>query len=542
MLTARRTTSYLSLLALTASLLLAVDCGRSVVPRARPSNLAAGTSTTLPSHAGIVTAMKRAADYYRPTFAHTALMPRNGWSWATYFQGVLDTYRQAGDSKYMSDGLRWGQSTAWAILAPPAGHDPDSLKAAQTYHDLHAIDPAVPLTAVDVDMAHDVAGLPVSQYFWIDALFTGLPTWTRWATRTGNAAYLTKMDAQYVWTRDLGATSSICAKNPAPRPGLYDTAQHLWYRDCRFVAARDAHGDPVFWSRGNGWVIASMAQVLQTLPAAAHERAMYVGMLQTLAARLAPLQGSDGFWRPSLLDPTLYPQPETSGTALITSALAYGISAGLLDAARYLPVVARAWAGLTTAALQPSGFVTDCQSPDVGPAIPYTAAAPRIAPTSGSAGTVNTDAPPFCVGAFLLAGSAVAHLAADRALGRRVVATSQITGGGVALLTDGDVTTHWIASGGFPQTATIDLGAIRSVSNTMLVPYQDRAYRYSIQTSTDNIHWQTVVNNTSNTATGSHVDTFTTGPIPARWVRLTLIGGAGATTTAIAVKEFGVYT
>ena len=104
------------------------------------------------------------------------------------------------------------------------------------------------------------------------------------------------------------------------------------------------------------------------------------------------------------------------------------------------------------------------------------------------------------------------------------------------------MTTHWIASGGFPQTATIDLGAIRSVSNTMLVPYQDRAYRYSIQTSTDNIHWQTVVNKTSNTATGSHVDTFTTGPIPARWVRLTLIGGAGATTTAIAVKEFGVYT
>ena len=495
----------------------------------------------LPSHAVIVTAMKRVANYYRTTFAHTTLMPRNGWSWATYFQGVQSAYRQAGDSKYMSDALTWGQSTGWTILAPPAGHDPDSLKAAQTYSDLHAIDPAVPLTAPDADMAHDLTALPVTQYFWIDALFTGLPNWTRWATRTGNGAYLTKMDAQYEWTRDQGATSSICAKTPAPRPGLYDPAQHLWYRDCRFVGTTDAHGDPVFWSRGNGWVIAAMAQTLQTLPAGAGDRAMYVGMLQAMAARLAPLQGSDGFWRPSLLDPTLYPQPETSGTALITSALAYGISAGLLDAATYLPVVARAWAGLTTAALQPSGFVTDCQSPDVGPAAPYVAPAPRTAPTSGSAGTVNTDEPPYCAGAFLLAGSAVAHLATDLALGRPVTATSQAAGGGAALLTDGDVTTHWVASGGFPQTATVDLGASRSVSNTMFVPYQDRAYHYLIQTSTDSVHWQTVVDKNTNTAPGSELDAFAGGPVAARWVRLTLSGGSGATTTGIAVKEFGVY-
>jgi len=87
----------------------------------------------------------------------------------------------------------------------------------------------------------------------------------------------------------------------------------------------------------------------------------YADMLRTMAATLVALQGSDGFWRSSLLDPALYPQPETSGTALITFALAYGIKAGLLDAATYQPAVAKAWQALSTLALQPNGFVTDCQ-------------------------------------------------------------------------------------------------------------------------------------------------------------------------------------
>ena len=41
-----------------------------------------------------------------------------------------------------------------------------------------------------------------------------------------------------------------------------------------------------------------------------------------MAARLIALQGSDGFWRASLADVARYPAPETSGTALMTYALA----------------------------------------------------------------------------------------------------------------------------------------------------------------------------------------------------------------------------
>lgn len=63
-------------------------------------------------------------------------------------------------------------------------------------------------------------------------------------------------------------------------------------------------------------------------------------------------QGVDGLWRSSLLDPAHFPNPETTGSSCFTYMLAWGINAGLLDAATYLPVVEAAWTGLATISLQ----------------------------------------------------------------------------------------------------------------------------------------------------------------------------------------------
>jgi rhamnogalacturonyl hydrolase YesR len=96
----------------------------------------------------------------------------------------------------------------------------------------------------------------VQQYWWIDALFMGLPNWARWSARTGDTSYLAKMDALFDHVRNDGLTAVVnCAGQP---PGLYDTAERLWLRDCRYIGARDADGQKVFWGRGNGWVIAAM--------------------------------------------------------------------------------------------------------------------------------------------------------------------------------------------------------------------------------------------------------------------------------------------
>jgi rhamnogalacturonyl hydrolase YesR len=163
-----------------------------------------------------------------------------------------------------------------------------------------------------------------------------------------------------------------------------------------------------------------------------------------MADRLRVLQGSDGFWRSSLLDPVLYCAPETSATGLFTYAIAYGINSGLLDRATYIPVVARAWNGLATKALQSTGFLRYVQDVGGEPAAPYTGTAPRVAPTATSPGTLHKDSPPFGVGAFLLAGSEMAKL----------------TGGNA---TDYQSRTFWVSAAlptaASPQALTVDVGA-----------------------------------------------------------------------------------
>src|SRR6478609_7118432 len=79
----------------------------ALVAQGLPSASAAGAVTTtvdLPRHSQVLSATKLAADYYRGTYAHTTVTPKNGWSWSTYFQGVQALYRQAGDLRYLNDG------------------------------------------------------------------------------------------------------------------------------------------------------------------------------------------------------------------------------------------------------------------------------------------------------------------------------------------------------------------------------------------------------------------------------------------------------
>jgi len=515
---------------------LAVVAGAAGVAPAQPAAGQTGPpvvgTVLVPRHSSIVATTKLAADYYRPTY-RLATGVRNGWSWGTYFQGVQALFGTSGDQRYFTDGMAWGQSNQWSVTT--AELNPDSVKAGQTYYDLNRLDPGAALATMDTRMSTDLTGLPVGAYWWADALFMGLPNWTRWATRTGNTGYLDKMDALYGWTRDHGATR--CAG--APDTGLYDRTERLWYRDCGYLTRRGPHGGKVFWSRGNGWVLAAMAQVLNTLPAGDPHAAGYRQMFTDMAARVAALQGPDGFWRPDLTDPLAVPQAETSGTALFTYAMAYGVSAGLLDRASYLPVIARAWAGLITA-VQPSGFLSRCQPVGSEPAQPYTQTAPRTAPTATSAGTLHADSPPFCVGAFLLAGSEMARLAGPMSTGKPVSATAEQVGNEAARAVDGRLTTRWSAAG-FPQSLTVDLGDFYRASNAMVVPFVDRAYRYRIETSTDGVHWTLVVDRTSNTTGGTKVDNFGPGTVNLRYARLTVTGVSGDPTGWVSIQEFAVH-
>jgi len=159
------------------------------------------------------------------------------------------------------------------------------------------------------------------------------PAMARLSVITKDPKYLNAMDKEWSRTADL----------------LYDKDEHLFFRDNSFLSKLTKNGQKIFWSRGNGWVFAGLARTLTYIPSDSPVRAKYVTIFKDMAAKLASLQQPDGTWRPSLLDPDQFPDPETSGTALNCYAYAWGINNGLLDRATYLPVAAKAWGALLAA-------------------------------------------------------------------------------------------------------------------------------------------------------------------------------------------------
>jgi rhamnogalacturonyl hydrolase YesR len=177
------------------------------------------------------------------------------------------------------------------------------------------------------------------------------------------------------------------------RRGLFDAESGLWFRDenYMFPAETTDSGKKILWSRGNGWVIASIVRVLPHLPKNSPYRAEYVEMLRTMADALAETQRPDGFWNVNLGDPDDYGGPEASGTALFVYAIAWGIREGELDRVRFLPVVERGWHALAEHALLEGGGVGYVQG--VGEA-----------PESAQPVELSSQRD-FGVGALLLAGS-----------------------------------------------------------------------------------------------------------------------------------------
>lgn len=167
---------------------------------------------------------------------------------------------------------------------------------------------------------------------WCDALFMAPPVYTHLYSITGDTVYLKYGDRQFKNTYNH----------------LYDKEEKLFFRDDSYFNKREQNGEKIFWGRGNGWVIAGIVNILKQLPADSPYRPFYRKLYCELASELVSLQGRDGFWYASLLDPGSYPSPETSATALITYALAYGINNELLDKEYYLSITEKAWDALVS--------------------------------------------------------------------------------------------------------------------------------------------------------------------------------------------------
>jgi unsaturated rhamnogalacturonyl hydrolase len=303
------------------------------------------------------------------------------WTFAALYSGFMAISESTHNPKYrdamlaMSKGLNWQLADEY--------HDANDQAVGRTYLELYLHDHHPEMLAgvrAEMDRLRRGPNEPPKVQFpwwWCDALFMAPPSWARMYKATGDVAYLDYM------SREWWATSGR----------LYDRREHLYFRDASYLDQKQANGRKLFWSRGNGWVMAGLAGVLESMPDDYPDRPAFVEQLQQMSAAIKAIQGSDGLWRTGLLDADSYVLPENSGSAFFTYALAWGINHKILDSAVYTPVVAKAWQGLLSH-IYSDGRLGCIQSVSDAPG--------KFKPTSSYV---------YGVGAFLLAGSEVEALA-----------------------------------------------------------------------------------------------------------------------------------
>jgi unsaturated rhamnogalacturonyl hydrolase len=277
-----------------------------------------------------------------------------GWVQGAYLTGVMEAYRATQDEAYLNYARKVANDNSWK-LGPRPDYADDHI-VGQTYLELHRLSPAdspIEETRLGIDRVIEKQHVGRKLWWWCDAIYMAPQTFAKLAQVTGDKRYLVEMDRLF-WD----ATEY-----------LYDPVEKLYYRDDRFFVPKD--GKKIFWSRGNGWVFAGLARLIDELPADHPTRERYITIFREMASRIAALQPADGLWRSNLL----HPEPlhgEASGSAFFCYGFAWGINKGILPAAEYRPVVDRAWKSLLTCVgadghlgwVQPIGSAPDAYSAD----------------------------------------------------------------------------------------------------------------------------------------------------------------------------------
>lgn len=366
--------------------------------------LVAPAQATLPRPADILAATRRVADWqlaHRDSYEHmpsarTDTHDPRGWQQATFWVALTELADRTRDPRYTEAILDLGKSMGWRLGDRPYHADDQLIAQAWLWASRHGAGQAA-LAPMRGYFDHLLANRPkndlaftapttpgdpacTTRWCWCDALFMAPPSLLALARATGDKRYASFAHEEYRTTTAY----------------LYDPAEHLFFRDSRFFERRDAAGRKLFWSRGNGWVMAGLARLIPQLDRTDPARAYYVRLFREMAARLVTLQKPDGYWAPSLLDDGPHTQPESSGTAFYVYAFAWGIDAGLLDDSTYRPAAIRGWAALQRA-VQPDGMLGWVQ---------------QVSDRPDSVS--QTDTQFYGAGGFLLAGSALYDLSRHR--------------------------------------------------------------------------------------------------------------------------------
>lgn len=292
---------------------------------------------------------------------------RSFWDPAAYHTGNMEVYKLLKDDKQLDYTRRWAYHNNWsgATEADPSrwkyanygeGKDyvlfGDWQVCFQTYIDLYNL--AIANGGTDADnyfmvkrakevMHYEAYSKKDDYWWWSDALYMVMPVMTKMYKLTGDVQYLDKLYENLLYSDRI----------------MLDQETGLYFRDARYVYPnhKSVNGKKDFWARGDGWVLAGLAKVLQDLPKDYKHYKFFVDKFQRLADIVAKTQQKDGYWTRSILDPNHAPGPETSGTAFFAYGIMCGVNNGFLAKKDYKKCIDRAWQYISETAVQADGKV-----------------------------------------------------------------------------------------------------------------------------------------------------------------------------------------
>ena len=209
-----------------------------------------------------------------------------------------------------------------ARLIPPTGHVDNNVFG------------ALPLEIflLNGDTNSRALGLKLADRQWENPLTNGLTRETRWWVDDAWMVGSLQIQA-FRATHDAKYADHVATQLAAYLDKLQE-ANGLFH-----------HGPeaPFYWARGNGWVAASLAEVLQSLPPSHPKYARLMAGYKKMMVGLKNCQSPSGLWHQLLDDPASF--EETSGTGMFTYAMIVGVKHGWLGA-EYADAARRGWLAL----------------------------------------------------------------------------------------------------------------------------------------------------------------------------------------------------
>lgn len=294
-----------------------------------------------------------------PTFVGRE-RPSHLWTRAVYYEGLMELQSIDPNKHYLKYALTWADFHKWTPRDGIYTTDADNQCCGQTYFNLlkyiKSSNPKKKMENVLQNLDYQISTNNFTYWHWIDAIQMAMPLYAQAYAFTGDRKYIDYAMKLYHWTRNT------CGG------GLFNEKNGLWWRDADFVPPYTEDGkNDCYWSRGNGWVYAALARVMETIG----KSDKYYNELKhdflLMSEGIAKTQRDDGFWNVSLVSPETYGGKETTGTSLFLYGMSWGIRTGILDSKKYRNFVDKIWRALEVDTVHADGFLGYVQGTGKGP-------------------------------------------------------------------------------------------------------------------------------------------------------------------------------